>query len=84
MNIKLTLTLEEKGIKQAKMYAEKTGSSLSGLVENYFRHLTETAVPVVPEKLSPLTKDLLGSVKVKEGFDYKKILDYEQSKKHGT
>ena len=68
MNTKLTLSLEKTVIEEAKSYAKKTGRSLSELVENYFKSLTEKSE--IPDDIHPkvkkltieiLTRALLGS-----------------------
>jgi len=81
MNTKLTLTLKKEIIEQAKKYASEKGRSLSEMVENYFKYLTELKLEEKPEKLSPRVKKLRGIVKVNPDFDYKKILDEERVKK---
>jgi len=83
MNTKLTLTLEKEIIDQAKKYASVKGRSLSEMVENYFKYLTEFKPEEKIEKLSPRIKKLRGVMKVDSDFDYKKVLDTERSKKHG-
>jgi len=83
MNTKLTLTLEKEIIDQAKKYASVKGRSLSEMVENYFKYLTEFKPEEKIENLSPRIKKLRGIMKVDADFDYKKILDTERSKKHG-
>ena len=82
MNTKLTLTLKKEVIDQAKKYASEKGRSLSEMVENYFKYLTEIKPEEKPEELSPRVKKLRGIVKVKSDFDYKKILDEERIKKY--
>lgn len=83
MNTKLTLTLEKEIIDQAKKYASVKGRSLSEMVENYFKYLTEFKSEEKIENLSPRIKKLRGIMKVDSDFDYKKVLDTERSKKHG-
>ncbi|MDQ3550740.1 MAG: DUF6364 family protein [Bacteroidota bacterium] len=61
METKLTLSMEKKIIEQAKKYAKKRNTSLSGLIKNYLLNLTQ------PEKnqqdqITPLVKDLSGIV----------------------
>ncbi len=73
MTRKLTLTIEEDIIDVAKNYAQKNGVSLSVLVEEYLKLITHQ-VPLKDSDLSPKVKNLLGSVKIKEGFNYKKLL----------
>lgn len=80
MTTKLTLTIEEKVIKSAKRYASKKGRSLSRLVENYLRSLSE------PDEsdadTSPRVKRLLGSIQLPSDFDYKSSLEESISKKY--
>lgn len=84
MNTKLTLTLEKEIIEQAKVYASSKSRSLSEMVENYFKYLTESKSDVsLDSQLSPRVKKLKGSLKVDSDFDYKQILDEERIKKHG-
>lgn len=86
MNTKLTLTIEESVIEKAKAYARKSHRSLSDLIENYLKGLT--ADEIEPEKganeesLSPIVKQLKGSFKAPENFDYKKELTERLSKKY--
>lgn len=83
MNTKLTLTLDEKVISKAKIYARKRGSSLSGIVENYLKAVTKSSVQHNDNELSPLVKSLKGSFTAPSGFDYKKELQKELQKKYG-
>lgn len=83
MNTKLTLTLEKEIIEQAKKYASEKGRSLSEMVENYFKYVTEFKHEEKSEELSPRIKKLRGIVKVPPDFDYKKILADERIKKYG-
>lgn len=41
MTTKLTLSLDDKIIERAKRYSQKKGKSLSKVVEEYFRQLTD-------------------------------------------
>ena len=83
MNTKLTLTLEKEIIEEAKKYASAKGKSLSEMVENYFRYITEFKPDNKKIKLSSKSEALRGIVKVDADFDYKKNLDEEKSKKYG-
>jgi hypothetical protein len=51
MNTKLTLSLDKAVIEEAKKFASEKGSSLSELVENYFKLLIEkdelTKTPII-------------------------------------
>jgi len=80
MRTKLTLTIEQDVIKVAKIYAKEKGKSLSELIENYLKILTIKMSSDV--KLSPRVKKLKGSIKLPIGFDYKKALAEELSKKY--
>ena len=84
MNTKLTLTIDKEIIEQAKKYAAEKGRSLSDMVENYFKFLTESKLEEKSETLSPRVKRLRGILKVRSDFDYKKILDEERIKKYGA
>lgn len=79
MNTKLTLNVNKNVIARAKSYAAARRISLSKLVENYLKSISEKS----PETLvlTPLTKELSGIVKNKANFDYKKAKeDYLISK----
>jgi Family of unknown function (DUF6364) len=71
METKLTLKLNKRVINQAKAYAKRHHKSLSGLVENYFKNLTERQ-KADDEDLSPLVKQLSGVLKLSPDFDFKK------------
>jgi hypothetical protein len=80
MTTKLTLTVEKDVIESAKLYAKQNGRSLSALIENYLKALTQKENP--EEDLSPKVKELMGSIKLPKGFDYKKELTEALSKKY--
>lgn len=80
MTTKLTLTIEQEVIKTAKSYAQKKGRSLSDLVENYLRSLTEESGM---EDYSPRVKRLIGAVKLPGDFDYKESLMEGIEQKYG-
>jgi len=84
MNTKLTLTIEKQVIEEAKAYAKEKGQSLSDLVENYFKLLTQDKREISENELSPRTKRLRGILKVEPDFDYKQVLTDELSKKYGA
>ena len=62
MNTKLTLTMEKEVIQIAKAYAKDKGQSLSDLVENYFKLITNERRPLKSEELSPRVKRLRGII----------------------
>ncbi len=84
MNTKLTLTIEKEVIDIAKEYAKGKGQSLSEMVENYFKFVTEKRMKIKEKKLSPNVRKLRGIIKTDDSFDYKKILTEELSKKYGV
>ena len=73
MTTKLTLSLNQEIIIQAKSYALQTGRSLSELVENYFETLSSDVYQ--NNELSPKLKKIAGSIKIPEDFDEKKELE---------
>ncbi len=83
MNTKLTLTLEKEVIEQAKKYASTKGRSLSEMVENYFKYITDSKATGEGDQLSPRTKKLRGVLKVEANFNYKDLLDEAKNSKHG-
>ena len=81
MNTKLTLTIEQSIIEKAKKYARERERSLSDLIENYLKALTNEQV-VEEEELSPTVKSLRGSFKLPNDFEYKKDLTDRLSEKY--
>ncbi|HYX07529.1 MAG TPA: DUF6364 family protein [Bacteroidales bacterium] len=81
MQTKLTLTLEQGIIEQAKSYAKSKGRSLSDLIENYLKVVINDTEQNI--YLSPSIKKLQGSIKLPEDFDYKKDLTKALSEKYG-
>jgi hypothetical protein len=73
MATKLTLTLDNKIIEKAKIYAEKNKISLSKLVEFYFRSLSSTPKNKL-ENVPPITKELSGIARIKTAKSDKELL----------
>ena len=84
MNTKLTLTIEKEVIEVAKEYAKEKGQSLSEMVENYFKLVTEKRPEIKEKELSPKVRKLRGILKTEVDFDYKQTLAEERSKKYGV
>lgn len=61
MNVKLTLSLEQEIIEQAKVVARLQHKSLSKLVENYLRQLAHSYEPQEID-ITPLVAELSGLV----------------------
>lgn len=57
---KLTLKLDENIIEKAKSYAKEHNSSVSKLVEEYFRFITTDSSDVETVKITPTIKKLSG------------------------
>ena len=71
MATKLTLTIDKAVIERAKRYAEKTGRSLSHLVESYLNNITKSE-PDLKEKLPEDLRKLFGSISLPVELDHKK------------
>jgi hypothetical protein len=69
METKLTLSMEKKIIEEAKKYARKRNTSLSGLIKNYLLNLTQAENKKI-EKISPLVKDLSGIISEETTKDF--------------
>ena len=74
MNTKLTLTIKQDVIQKAKKYAKNKNRSLSDLIENYLKSLTQEEPIEKKKTLSPIVKSLKGSFKMPANFDYKEEL----------
>lgn len=81
MNTKLTLTIEQSVIEKAKRYAKDKERSLSSLIENYLRALTNEDNTGKIE-LTPIVKSLKGSFTAPKDFDYKRELSKRLSEKY--
>ena len=82
MNTKLTLSIEERVIQQAKEYAKKNGRSLSNIVEEYLKSLAKIKKIENTEKLHPLVEELSGSIKFPENVDYDQVIGNAKIKKY--
>ena len=74
MNTKLTLTIEKEIIERAKNYARDKNRSLSDIIENYLKILTDKEKQNKNQKLNPVVESLKGSFKMPKNMDYKKEL----------
>lgn len=81
MNTKLTLTIEDSLIKQAKEYAKDKGRSLSDIIENYLKIITKDS-EISIERNTPITNSLKGSFKIPKDFDYKKSMSDRLTEKY--
>lgn len=71
MKTKLTLRLNDKVIKRAKIYARSHKVSLSQIVESYLDSITKQDDEKAAS-ITPLVESLIGVIKVPDDFDYKK------------
>ena len=72
MTTKLTLSIEKRVIEQSKIYAQKTGRSLSEIIEVYLESLIFEN-PENPKDISPKLRNLIGSVKLPKDFNEEKV-----------
>lgn len=81
MSVKLTLSLDEKVIEKAKIYAKERKVSLSFLVEQYFQKLA-AEYQTEPGLGTSIVEELSGIVTISPDEDYKKEYADYLSKKH--
>lgn len=81
MNTKLTLTIEQSVIENAKKYAKNRERSLSDLIENYLKALTKDSSQSDIE-LTPMVKSLKGAFHAPKNTDYKKDLANKLAEKY--
>lgn len=75
MNTKLTLTIEKSVIEKAKDYANSSGRSLSNIIENYLKALTDKEQTDIHNfQLPPIVKSLKGAFKAPNNYNYKETL----------
>ena len=72
MNTKLTLRLDDRVIKKAKIYAKSHKISLSKMVEAYLDSLTSEEDTGNNKSITPLVESLSGVINMSPEFDYKK------------
>ncbi|MFV0345671.1 MAG: DUF6364 family protein [Bacteroidales bacterium] len=82
MNTKLTLTIEREIIERAKIYAKDKNRSLSDIIENYLKILTENGQKDKEQRLNPIVESLKGSFKMPKDMNYKEELRKRLEKKH--
>ena len=80
MTTKLTLSMDDQVIESAKKYAKGKGKSLSGIVENYLKSISNSKSSSAG--ISPRVKKLMGSIQLPKDFNYKKELRNAISKKY--
>jgi hypothetical protein len=75
MYTKLTLSIDQNVIENAKKYAKKQKRSVSRLVEEYLSSISSSANKKIEyNTLGPITKELVGIIKENKHTDYEDIL----------
>jgi hypothetical protein len=75
MYTKLTLSIDQNVIESAKKYAKNQKRSVSKLVEEYLSSISLSADKKIEyNTLGPITKELVGIIKINKHTDYKEIL----------
>ncbi|MDR0684305.1 MAG: DUF6364 family protein [Spirochaetaceae bacterium] len=75
MYTKLTLSIDQNVIENAKKYAKNQKRSVSKLVEEYLYSISLSVDKKIEyNTLGPITKELVGIIKVNKHTDYKEIL----------
>lgn len=83
MSTKLTLTVDQSVIESAKEYAKRNRRSLSNIIEEYLKSLTEKSSSKKEKNLSKIVAELKGSVKdPNPSKSYKEILTDALVEKH--
>jgi hypothetical protein len=83
MLTKLTLTIDESVVEQAKEYAQGKNRSVSRIVEEYLENLSANRNPVkLPDEIkAPITDGLSGMFK-DPGVPYNELLDDAMQEKY--
>lgn len=83
MQTKLTLTVDQKVIESAKEYAKKNKRSLSNIIEEYLKSLSELTSMKRKSNLSDIVQELKGSIKDPDpSKSYKELLTDALIEKH--
>lgn len=78
MDTKLTLSLDQSIIEQAKHYAKNNKISLSKLIESYLAVLVKEQKPTV--KVTPLVESLSGVINLKNDTSKEDYTDFLMNK----
>ncbi len=70
MVTKLTLTIEDSVINRAKIYAKKSGRSLSDMIESYLDNLTKKE-PNIKNEMNEDLQKLFGATQIPASLDHK-------------
>lgn len=83
MAAKLTLSVEESLIEQAKVLASKTGRSLSSIVSEFLQSLIDKDRQELSHPESPIVSKLAGIIDLPEDYDYKEDFGNHLIQKYG-
>jgi len=76
MNSKLTLSIKNDVIEEAKKYAQEQGRSLSNIIEEYLKSLTTPSTKKRDKELNSIVEELRGSLKLPDNSKmYKDLLE---------
>jgi len=78
---KLTLSVEESVVRQAKRIAHANGTSVSSMFSRFVQSLAASRGPA--SRIGPITRKLTGIVKLPAGKDYKELLAEALEEKYG-
>ncbi len=81
MTTKLTLSVEKRVVERAKVYAKRTGRSLSEIIEAYLETLTSEHAQKHNE-ISPKLRKIIGVVKLPKNFNEAKAKRTNLENKH--
>lgn len=81
MTTKLTLSVEKEVVEKAKLYAKRTGRSLSEIIELYLETLTSEQ-DSKSRKTSAKLRKIIGVVKLPKNFDEEKAKREHLENKH--
>uniref|UniRef100_UPI00404AFC2F DUF6364 family protein n=1 Tax=Flavobacterium sp. TaxID=239 RepID=UPI00404AFC2F len=82
MSTKLTLTIDKEVIEMAKSYAKNKNRSLSKIIENYLKTITEKEQKEKVQELNPIVASLKGSFKMPKDMKYKNELKNRLEEKY--
>jgi len=76
MSTKLTLSIEQEVIIKAKRYAKNQGRSLSNIIEEYLKSISNESTISEKKEISNIIKELKGSIKIpNDNKSYSEILE---------
>jgi hypothetical protein len=82
MNTKLTLSIDQTVVENAKTFAKRKKVSVSALIENYLMSLVQSDSIPDQTEISPLVKSLSGVISLPLEYDYKQDYRNNLAKKY--